>query len=173
MFTFSYMHVHVCVYITAFARVQLRVLCLYTMTLACIIYTIHAACVYVHWCLLSMPVCIRSLVPTIYACVYTFTGAYYLCLCVYIHWCLLSMVILVYKNKLNLNLPIFLTFLLICLLCTLCITLSNFTKLGQIWMVLAFGIFWWHTCGANVKNILDRIQRSELLRCNCYAQKFL
>ena len=28
VFTFSYMHVRVCVYITAFARVQLRVLCL-------------------------------------------------------------------------------------------------------------------------------------------------
>ena len=91
-----------CVYITAFARVQLRVLCLYTMTLACVIDTIYA-CVYVHWCLLSMPVsgtftgayylclCVRSLVPTIYACVYTFTGAYYLCLCVYVLWCLLSM----------------------------------------------------------------------------------
>ena len=53
--------------------------CLYS-ALACVIDTIYA-CVYVHWCLLSMPVCIRSLVPTIYACVY------YL----YVHWCLLSM----------------------------------------------------------------------------------
>ena len=64
-------------------------LCLCVRSLVPTIY----ACVYVHWCLLSIPVRICSLVhmPTIYACACTFTGAHYLCLCVYVHWCLLSM----------------------------------------------------------------------------------
>ena len=65
VFTFSYMHVRVCVYITAFARVSPScVHCTnnaYTMTLP--------VCTFTAWCLLSMPVC-------------TFTGAYYLCQCV-------------------------------------------------------------------------------------------